>query len=76
MDQSRSGDPCDAVRLMGRNGQERLVETRINEIADGIFRLSTHVGEVAPPDGFSFNQFLVTADDPLLYHCVLIFTES
>src|ERR1043166_5714837 len=54
---------------MGRNGQERRVETRINEIADGIFRLSTHVGDVAPPDGFSFNQFLVTADDPLLYHC-------
>jgi flavorubredoxin len=45
------------------------METRINEIADGIYRLSTYVAEVAPPAGFVFNQFLVKADEPMLFHC-------
>jgi flavorubredoxin len=45
------------------------METQIDEIADGIYRLSTHVAEVAPPAGFTFNQFLVKADEPLLFHC-------
>ena len=44
------------------------METRIDEIADGIFRLSTYVPEVAAPAGFTFNQFLVLADEPLIYH--------
>ena len=38
------------------------METRIDEIADGIYRLSTYMAEVAPPAGFTFNQFLVKAD--------------
>jgi flavorubredoxin len=42
--------------------------TKIDEIADGIYRLSTFVGEIAPPAGFTFNQFLVLGDDPLLFH--------
>jgi flavorubredoxin len=42
--------------------------TTVNEIADGIFRLSTFVPEVAPPAGFTFNQFLVVGDEPLLFH--------
>jgi flavorubredoxin len=42
--------------------------TRIDEIADGIFRLSTFVPEIAPPAGFTFNQFLVVGDEPLLFH--------
>jgi flavorubredoxin len=45
------------------------MQTRIDQIADGIFRLSTLVPEVAPPDGFGFNQFLIMAGEPLLYHC-------
>lgn len=45
------------------------METRIDEIGDGIFRLSTHIAEIAPPDGFGFNQFLLRADEPLLFHC-------
>lgn len=45
------------------------METKIHEIADGIYRLSTLVPEVAPPAGFSFNQFLIKADQPLLFHC-------
>ncbi|MDB5693668.1 MAG: fold metallo-hydrolase [Alphaproteobacteria bacterium] len=45
------------------------METRIDEIANGIYRLSTFVPQVAAPAGFTFNQFLVMADEPLLYHC-------
>lgn len=44
------------------------METTINEIADGIYRLSTWVLEVAPPTGFTFNQFLIMAEQPLLFH--------
>ena len=35
------------------------METKISEIADGIYRLSTYVPDIAPPAGFTFNQFLV-----------------
>jgi flavorubredoxin len=42
--------------------------TTVDEIADGIYRLSTWVPEVAPPAGFTFNQFLLAADEPLLFH--------
>lgn len=45
------------------------METRIDEIANGIYRLSTWLPEVAPPAGFTFNQFLIDADEPLLFHC-------
>lgn len=41
--------------------------TRADEIADGIYRISTWVAEVAPPAGFSFNQFLITGDEVLLF---------
>ncbi len=44
------------------------METRIDEIAAGIYRLSTFVPEIAPPAGFTFNQFLVLGDEPLLFH--------
>jgi flavorubredoxin len=44
------------------------METRISEIADGIFRLSTFVTDIAPPAGFTFNQFLVMGDEPLMFH--------
>jgi flavorubredoxin len=47
---------------------EELMETRVNEIADGIYRLSTFVSEIAPPAGFTFNQFLVLGEEPLLFH--------
>jgi flavorubredoxin len=45
------------------------METKIDEIADGIYRLSTFIPEIAAPAGFTFNQFLVSADEPLLFHC-------
>jgi flavorubredoxin len=41
--------------------------TEINEIADGIYRISTLVPEIGPT-GFTFNQFLVDAEEPLLFH--------
>ena len=44
------------------------METKISEIADGIYRLSTYVPDIAPPAGFVFNQFLVLADEPLMFH--------
>lgn len=44
------------------------MQTKISEIADGIYRLSTFVPEIAPPVGFTFNQFLVLGDEPLMFH--------
>ena len=41
--------------------------TTLDEIADGFYRISTFVPQVGP-DGFTFNQFLVDAEEPLLYH--------
>ncbi|MET0727494.1 MAG: MBL fold metallo-hydrolase [Acidimicrobiales bacterium] len=38
-----------------------------DEIADGIYRISTWIPDVSP-EGFTFNQFLVTGDEPLLFH--------
>jgi flavorubredoxin len=40
------------------------METRITEIADGVHQLSTYVADA----DFTFNQFLVAADEPLLFH--------
>lgn len=45
------------------------METKISEIAAGVYRLSTWVAEVAPPAGFTFNQFLIDAEEPMLFHC-------
>jgi flavorubredoxin len=42
--------------------------TNVYEIAGGIFRISTAVPPSAMPGGFTFNQFLVVDDDPLLFH--------
>lgn len=42
--------------------------TRIDEIANGIFRISTAVPPAVIPGGFTFNQYLLVDDDPLLYH--------
>jgi len=44
------------------------VQTKVDEIADGIFRLSTYVPEIEPPAGFAFNQFLILGDEPMLFH--------
>jgi flavorubredoxin len=40
------------------------VETKVDEIADGVYRLSTFVEDA----GLVFNQFLLDAEQPLLFH--------
>jgi len=45
-----------------------VMQTKIAEIADGIYRLSTFVPDIAPPAGFTFNQFLILGDEPLMFH--------
>jgi flavorubredoxin len=47
---------------------EHIMQTQISEIADGIYRLSTFVPDIAPPAGFTFNQFLILGDEPLMFH--------
>lgn len=42
--------------------------TRIDEIANGIYRISTAVPPSVIPGGFTFNQYLIADDSPLLYH--------
>jgi flavorubredoxin len=44
------------------------METTIDEIAPDIFRLSTYIPDVAPPAGFTFNQFVVRGEQPFLFH--------
>jgi flavorubredoxin len=41
------------------------METRVDEIADRIYRISTYV-PMGP--GLAFNQFLIDGDEPLLFH--------
>lgn len=40
------------------------MQTTIDEITDGVFRVATHVPEV----NMSFNQILVTGEEPFLFH--------
>jgi len=42
--------------------------TQIDEIADGIYRISTPIPPSDFPGGFTFNQFLIDDDKPLLFH--------
>lgn len=43
--------------------------TRIDEIADHIYRITTPIPpSPAMPPGFTFNQFLIVDDEPLLFH--------
>lgn len=44
------------------------LHTDLDEIAAGIFRLSTWVPGITE-HGFTFNQFLLTGDEPFLFHC-------
>lgn len=41
--------------------------TNVDEIAPDIYRLSTLVPDIGPT-GFTFNQFLIDDDEPLLFH--------
>ena len=44
------------------------METKVDEIADKIYRFSTLIPGVAGPAGLTFNQFLIDTDEPLLFH--------
>ena len=41
--------------------------TNVHEVADGIYRINTPV-VIEALGGFSFNQYLIVDDDPLLFH--------
>ena len=43
------------------------MDTTISEIADHIYRFSTFVPDVGPT-GFTFNQYLIDDEQPLLFH--------
>ncbi|MFN6544024.1 MBL fold metallo-hydrolase [Mycolicibacterium nivoides] len=43
------------------------METRVDEIAPDIYRLSTWIPGITE-HGFTFNQFLLTGDEPFLFH--------
>ena len=42
--------------------------TNVHEVAEGIFRINTPVPPSFIPGGFSFNQFLLRSEEPLLFH--------
>src|SRR5688572_13190112 len=42
--------------------------TNVHEIADGIYRINTPVTIEGGPGGFSFNQYLILDDEPLIFH--------
>ena len=48
--------------------QSHASSTRVDEIIDGIFRISTSVPATVVPGGFTFNQYLIRDADPLLFH--------
>jgi len=45
------------------------MEAKVDEIGDRIFRISTFMPHVLPPEGLTYNQFLILADEPMLFHC-------
>jgi len=41
--------------------------TNVHEVADGTYRINTPV-QLEGGGGFSFNQYLILDDEPLLFH--------
>src|SRR5215212_11288197 len=60
--------PTDRGNPRGPPQEETTMETKIDEIAPDIYRLSTWIADVAPPAGFTFNQFVVRGEQPFLFH--------
>ena len=50
------------------NVQTHSSSTCVDEIVDGVFRISTPVPPSVVPGGFTFNQYLIRDDEPLLFH--------
>ena len=42
--------------------------TTVDEIGTDVYRLSTYIPDITE-HGFTFNQFLLTGDEPFLFHC-------
>ncbi|MGQ0528891.1 MAG: FprA family A-type flavoprotein [Panacagrimonas sp.] len=42
--------------------------TNVHEIADGIYRINTPIQFPGGAGGFTFNQYLIVDDEPLLFH--------
>jgi flavorubredoxin len=45
-----------------------VADCKVDEVADGIYRISTYLPAVVAAHGLTINQFLVLADEPLLVH--------
>lgn len=45
----------------------RQAGTNVHEVADGLYRINTPV-HIEGAGGFSFNQYLIVDDEPLLFH--------
>jgi flavorubredoxin len=43
------------------------MDTQISEVAEGIYRISTLIPDIGPT-GFTFNQYLIDDEQPLLFH--------
>ncbi|MGH7334065.1 MAG: MBL fold metallo-hydrolase [Candidatus Rokuibacteriota bacterium] len=43
-------------------------DTSVHDIADGIYRISTPIRPPSGGEGFTFNQYLVVDESPLLFH--------
>lgn len=46
----------------------RQCGTNVHEVADGIYRINTPVALPGDVGAFSFNQYLIVDDEPLLFH--------
>ena len=44
------------------------MSARITEIDEGMWRLSVFVPEIGPPQGFTFNSYLIGGAEPMLFH--------
>ena len=40
----------------------------LDEIADGVYRVSLHFAGLTTPEGLTVNQFLILGEEPLLFH--------
>ena len=45
-----------------------MADSRVDEVADGIYRISTCLPHAIADRDLTVNQFLVLADEPLLFH--------
>jgi hypothetical protein len=57
----------ESERSAGALNALKGMQASVHEIAPGIFRISSFVPQIGPT-GFTFNQFLVVAEEPLLFH--------